>query len=157
MQTWVLWVLWIKYDSQNSGFQPHHHLLRGIVPSFSNHCSPDAVCGMPGSPLGLLILFLLHTHVSSWDDNWTLLVPAVCFPSQYQIYAIFSNNNLSSDSPVSTGCPSVVQFNLGQQFHTSHSEWSSPTGLGLIPIRASHFRHQPQVEFPDYPHFCLTD
>lgn len=29
MQTCVLWVLQIKHDSQNSGLQPHHHLLRG--------------------------------------------------------------------------------------------------------------------------------
>lgn len=54
MQTCVLWVLQIKHDSQNSGLQPHHHLLRGTsLPSAT--IVPQTVSDMPGSPLGLLI------------------------------------------------------------------------------------------------------
>lgn len=127
---------------------------------FSIHCTPNAMS------VACLVLHLdfwfsscyVCTQVPSWDDNWTRLVPAVCLPSWYQIHAIFNIENWPSDSPVSTGCPSV-QFNLSQQFHTNHSKLSSPTGLGLghIPTKASHSRLQTQVEFPDYWHFCLLD
>lgn len=156
MQTWALWALWIKQDSQKSGWQPHPHLLRGIIASSGIHFSPNAMCGVSGSPLGLLTQFLLHAQVPNWDDNWTRLLPVVGFPSWYQIHAVFNIKTQLSDSLVSTGCPSV-QFNLSQQLHTTHSKLSSPTGLGHIPIKASHFRHQTQVEFPDYPHFCSPD
>lgn len=151
-----LWVLWVKHDSQNSGWQPHHHLLRGIMP-------PSASIVPQMQSVACLVL-----HLGFWfspcyvsrspaemipELSWLLLF---VFLLDIKYMPFFNIKNWLSASSVLTGHPSV-QFNLSQQTHTTYSELSNPTGLGFIPIKPPHFRHQPQVEFPDYPHFCLTD